>query len=109
MKTLYKALSFGIIRTIYILGPDKFKFFPPTLNIALSILKPAPLTIKFCSIPPSPQLVNKTKNGVILLVYHVIFICEGANKFKRRIYLEKRNFSAKDIYKPTHEIAVFYE
>ena len=106
---LYKALSFGIIRTIYILGLDIFKFFLPTLNIALYILKPAPLTINFCFIPPRPQIVNKTKTGVILVAYHVIFICERAKKFKRRIYHDKRNFSAKDIYKRTHGIAVFYE
>lgn len=79
------------------------------MNRALSILKPAPLIIIFCSIPPRPQIVNKTKIGVNLLAYHIIFICEGAKKFKRRNYYDKCSFSAKDIYKRTHEIAAFYE
>ena len=71
-----------MIRTIYIFSLDISKFFPPTLNRALSIIKPTPLIINFCFIPPRPQITNKTKIGVILPPYHVIFICERAKNLE---------------------------
>ena len=79
---LYKALSFEMIQTIYIFSQDRFKFFPPTLNRALATISEAPLVINFNSTPPRPQIINKTKTGVILPAYHVIFICEGAKKYR---------------------------
>ena len=106
---LYKALSFGMIRIIYIFSQDRFKFFPPTLNIVLSTIRQAPLVINFNSIPHRPQVINKTKTSVILPAYHVIFICEGAKKYKRRFYHDRPNFSAKDLYRRTHEMAAFYK
>ena len=106
---LYKALSFGTIRTIYIFSQDMFKFFPPTLDRALATITEAPLVINFNSLPLRPQVINKTKTSVILPAYHVIFICEGAKKHKRRFYHDRPNFSARDLYRRTHEIAAFYE
>lgn len=79
------------------------------LNGALFIIKPTALLINFSSLPPKPQIVNKMNGGVILPAHYAILISEGAKKFRRKIYHDKPSFSTKDIYRRTHEIAVFYE
>lgn len=58
---LFKALRSGTIRTIYLFSFDRFKFFPPILNRALSILKLTSLLINFNSLPARPQIINKKK------------------------------------------------